>query len=333
MESFYSRSELRSIGERIAREALTLDGEMRSLHRTALEQLAQLPALARHREELLAILPEEEPEELTAAKAALRGERSSCRRKTRRSRWPPGTRWCSGPGRASHGKSSDWPPWPSSAKRTLSASWAGRRKHLRAMRKHWHAYEEAGRRFGEDDTEVDVEIVASALLNKGITLAQLGRKEEALDACQEVVNRFGECSSPEILESVVAALFCKGVDLAALNRPEEALAAYDEVASRLGESDTGVPSWDPRKIPFSKRGSPSATWIGPRNPWPSTRRWCGDSGRAKPRISSRGSPVPFSTREQHSSSWNDQRKHWPPMRRCSGDSARSRHRTFSKCRL
>ena len=55
----------------MAREARTLDGEMRSLHRTALEQLVQLPALARHREELLALLPEEEPEELTAAKALL----------------------------------------------------------------------------------------------------------------------------------------------------------------------------------------------------------------------------------------------------------------------
>ena len=44
---------------------------MRSLHRTALEQLAQLPVLARHREELLALLPEDEPEELAAAKALL----------------------------------------------------------------------------------------------------------------------------------------------------------------------------------------------------------------------------------------------------------------------
>ena len=61
------------------------------------------------------------------------------------------------------------------------------------MRKRWSPYDEAGRRFGGDDTEVDVEMVASALLKMGITLAQLERREESLVAFQEVVNRFGEC--------------------------------------------------------------------------------------------------------------------------------------------
>ena len=69
MEAFYSRSDLRDIGASIAREARTLDGEMRSLHRTALEQLAQLPVLAGHREELLALLSEEDSKELADAKA------------------------------------------------------------------------------------------------------------------------------------------------------------------------------------------------------------------------------------------------------------------------
>ena len=88
MESYYSLPELRDIGVRMAREARRLDGERRSLHRTAVEQLAKLPVMAGHREELLALLPEEEPEELAAVKELMLTRRSSCRSKTgRRSRW------------------------------------------------------------------------------------------------------------------------------------------------------------------------------------------------------------------------------------------------------
>ena len=236
MEAFYSRSDLRDIGERMALEARTLDGELRSLYRKALEQLVKLPVMARHGEELLALLSEGEPEELAAAKELLLRAVEVQEQDPEESL----AIWDEAVQRFGESQSPEVFQLAALALfgKAEDLGELGRPEEaLAGYEEALAAYEEAGRRFGEDDTEVDVEMVASALLKKGITLAQLGRKEEALVACQEVVNRFGECPSPEILESVVAALFCKGVALAALNRPEEALAAYDGVASRLGESD------------------------------------------------------------------------------------------------
>ena len=57
IESYYSHPELKDIGVRMALEARTLDGERRSLHRTAVEQLAKLPVMARHRESCLRSFP------------------------------------------------------------------------------------------------------------------------------------------------------------------------------------------------------------------------------------------------------------------------------------
>ncbi len=237
MEAFYSRSELRNIGASMAREERTLDGEMRSLHRTALEQLVQLPALAGHREELLALLPEEEPEELVDARALL------LRAVELQEQDPEGSlaTWDEVVRRFGEIRSPEVFQLVAMAlfcKAEALGELGRPEEALAGYEEALAVYEEAGWGFGEDDTEVHVEMVASALLNKGITLAQLDRTEQAQVACQEVVNRFGECPSPEILESVVAALFCKGVALAALNRPEEALAAYGDVERRLGESET-----------------------------------------------------------------------------------------------
>ena len=233
MEAFYSRSELRDLGKRIAREARGLDGERRSQHRTALEVLVQLPGLAGHREELLALLPEDEPEELAAAKPLLQRavelqeqdlpeeSLAVCDEVVRR-----------------FGES----PSPE-VNRLVAIAIFCRAETLGGLNQPEEAltaYEEAVRRFGEGDTEVDLEMVASGLLNRGITLAQLDRTEESLAAFEEVVRRFGGCPLPEVLESVAAALFCMGNALAALNRRVEALAAYDELVRQFGESDTEV---------------------------------------------------------------------------------------------
>ena len=58
MESYYSGTKLRDIGAHIAREAGNFGGETQSLARIALAQMMKLPALAGHREELLAMIPE-----------------------------------------------------------------------------------------------------------------------------------------------------------------------------------------------------------------------------------------------------------------------------------
>ena len=230
MESFYSRSTLMNIGERIAREARGLDRERRSQHRTALEMLVQLPALAGHREELLALLPEEDSPELAGAKALLQKAVELQEQDPEESL----ATWDEVVQRFGESRSPEVFQLVALALFCKAEALGELNRPEEALA----AFEEARRRFGEGDTEVDVEMLAGALLSKGVTLAQLDRTEESLAVLEEVVRRFGECPLPEVLEQVAAALFCKGVALAILNRREEALAAYEEVGRRLGKSDT-----------------------------------------------------------------------------------------------
>ncbi len=237
MESFYSRSALRDIGERIAQEGRGLDGERRSLHRTALEVLVQLPGLAGHREELLALLSEDEHEELAAAKPLL--HRAVELQKQDRLVESLAT-WDEVVRRLGDGRSPDVCQLVAIAHYCRGEALGELGRWEEALAGHEEAlaaYGEVERRWG-GDTEVDVEMVTDALLSKGVALAQLDRTEESLAVFGEVVRRFGGCPLPEVLEQVAAALFCMGVALAILNRPEEALAAYELVERRLGGSDT-----------------------------------------------------------------------------------------------
>ena len=212
MESFYSRSALRDIGQRMAREARGLDGERRSLHWAALEQLAQLPVLARHREELLALLPEDEFEELAAAKPLFRKAvelQKQGRLEESLAAWDEVVR--------RFGESRSPGVFQLVALAHYCKAWA--LGELDRPEDALAGFEEAGRRLGEGDTEVDVEMLADALLRRGLTLAQLDRTEESLAVCEEVVQRFGECRLQDVLEPVAAALFCMGIALTSLNRP------------------------------------------------------------------------------------------------------------------
>ena len=231
MESFYSRSELMDIGESIAREAHGLDRKLRSLHRTALEQLAQLPVLAGHREALLALLPEDEFDELAAAKPLFQKAvelQKQDRLEESLAAWDEVV--------LRFGESRS----PEVFQLVALAHYCKAEDlgELGRLEDALAAFEESGRRFGQGDTEVDVEMLADALLHKGITLAQLDRTEESLAVCEEVVRRFRKCPLQDVLEPVSAALFCKGIALISLNRREEALAAYEELERRLEESDT-----------------------------------------------------------------------------------------------
>ena len=236
MEAYYSRSELREIGKGIAREARGLDRERRSLHWAALELLAQLPVLAGDREALLALLREDEFEELTAARPLLHRafELQAKDPEEALAAWDEVVR------RLGNGRSPE-------ACQVVAIAHSYRGEALGELGRWEEAlagHEEALAAHGEverrsgGDTEVDVEMVAGALLSKGVTLAQLDRTEESLAVFEEVVRRFGARPLPEVLEQVAAALFCTGVALAILNRPEEALAAYEQVERRLGDSAT-----------------------------------------------------------------------------------------------
>ena len=59
MESYYSPSELKDIGAGIIRETEGFSAEMRAFHQIALKRLMESPALAGHREDLLAMIPKD----------------------------------------------------------------------------------------------------------------------------------------------------------------------------------------------------------------------------------------------------------------------------------
>lgn len=78
---------------------------------------------------------------------------------------------------------------------------------------------------------------ARALISKCIVLLQLGRAEEALNACDAVVARFGEVATPALQMWVALGLLSKAISLAQLGRVEEALVAYDAAVIQLGEPE------------------------------------------------------------------------------------------------
>ncbi len=101
--------------------------------------------------------------------------------------------------------------------------------------------EEMIQRHGEAPELERRVLVARALVNKGVTLRQLGRPEQALAAFEEVVARDAGSSEPALREQVAKALVNKGFTLGQLGRPEQALAAYDEVITRdAGSSDPAL---------------------------------------------------------------------------------------------
>jgi len=80
------------------------------------------------------------------------------------------------------------------------------------------------------------EQVANALVNKGVTLGELNRSQEAIAAYDELIRRFGDSPEPALRERVAKALFNKGVRLGQLNQSQEEIAVYDEAIRRFGDS-------------------------------------------------------------------------------------------------
>ena len=270
MAAYYSPAELKDIGVRIAREAGSVEAEMRSLHHGAFARLIELPALAGYREELLATIPEGFADVLDrstalpdAAKMAPVGMKPDQRRDGQPDEdmvaladWLTAVVWLdealeledqsqTEEALAIHDEvvrrfgESENPALLESVTKTLflkGLTLGGWNRHEEALA----IYDEMVRRFGESEIPTVLEPVAQALFLKGLTLVTLNRPEAALAACDEVVHRFGESETPILLEPVAMTLVNKGVTLVTLYRLEEALAAYDEVVRRFGESETSA---------------------------------------------------------------------------------------------
>ena len=256
MESYYTPTELVEIGADIAREANGFDKERQLLHRTALARLVELPVLAGHRDELLAVIPQ----------SFLKPDRSPV---------------------LSSG--ADMPKGNTDESTELAAATdqfnnAVELENRNRTEEALSAYDEVIRRFGESETPGVLGLVAKALVNKGTLLVGGGlldglnleenamsvldeainrsfeskppahpdllsmrhvnkgpgmdRVNNALDIYDEVVQRFGESEKPDLLEAVAAALMGKGALFGVLKLPQKALAAFDEVMRRFRESKT-----------------------------------------------------------------------------------------------
>ena len=200
MESYYSPSELKDVGVRIALEIGSVDAAMRPVYRAAFERLAGLPALAAHREELLAVMPAgaKPPDSGSAPPVAVDNDELSAR-----------------------------------AARELfetTAAFSASKQPEDALA----ACEEVVRRFGESKSPAVLEWVAKALVNRGLALQRLSRPQAALASWDEVATRFEGSASPVLLETAARALVMKGTVLAETNRLEGALVAFGEVAERFG---------------------------------------------------------------------------------------------------
>ena len=84
-----------------------------------------------------------------------------------------------------------------------------------------------------DDVELH-RLVAITLFNKGVTLGNLGRSEDAIAVYDEVVERYGAPNDAALRQQVGSALVNKGVRLGTLGRFAEEIAVYDEVLKRYG---------------------------------------------------------------------------------------------------
>ena len=223
MESYYSPPELKDISARMVHDAGGLGAEMRSLHRIALAGLMELPSLAEHRDELLAMMP--------AGFVVVSGRDSAPANVARTTAaGMPADDDRAEQSQGSTGESAE------RAARELFKTTAALHVQNRAEDT-VVACDEVVRRFGDSEILTVLKWVAKALANKGAALGALNRPQDALEACDEVVRRFGKSEAPDLLDSVAKAFVNKGAALVALNRPQDALEVYDEVVRRFGKSE------------------------------------------------------------------------------------------------
>ncbi|OJX76821.1 tetratricopeptide repeat protein [Magnetospirillum sp. 64-120] len=125
-------------------------------------------------------------------------------------------------------------------------------QHHRKTAKDWRllAYDAyAAQRFDEvvryfdmaaNSPDASNEQVAKSLFDKGVTLGELGRSEDAIAVYDQVVERFGGAKESVLLQQVASSLVNKGVRLAKLGRSEDAIAVYDQLVERFGGAKESV---------------------------------------------------------------------------------------------
>jgi tetratricopeptide (TPR) repeat protein len=96
-------------------------------------------------------------------------------------------------------------------------------------------------RCGTAGVPLSPEQVATALIDKGIMLGQLGRSEEAIRVYEDVVQRFGAASGFRLRELVAKALFNECVMLGQLGQTGDEIAVYGDLIGRFGGASESIP--------------------------------------------------------------------------------------------
>ena len=172
MESYYSGTELKDIGVHIAREAESFDGELQALAQIALVQMIRLPALAGHREELLAMIPEGCTEVFERGSAPSNVE----------SKTLVGVEQHPRRGDQSSGDTNEQAEFLA-AKDIFDEAVA--LKNQNQLKDALTAFDEVVRRFGDSEMPMIPQLVAQALFERGSIFDDLDRPEDALVAYDE----------------------------------------------------------------------------------------------------------------------------------------------------
>ncbi|MCX6922287.1 MAG: tetratricopeptide repeat protein [Verrucomicrobia bacterium] len=101
-------------------------------------------------------------------------------------------------------------------------------------------YDEVIERFGSSTTPQLREVVAMALLNKGVALLHLNRPEEAQVVLGQLIEKFHPDSGAACDQDVLArAMYLKGLALHQLERHEAAVAVLDQLVERFDPATEG----------------------------------------------------------------------------------------------
>ena len=90
--------------------------------------------------------------------------------------------------------------------------------------------------FGDQKASTVPDLVARALLNKGITLTGLNHFQEAIIAYDTAVETFASTDSPQLRDALATALANKSYCLEETGRMPDAIAACDELIARFGDN-------------------------------------------------------------------------------------------------
>ena len=209
MEAFYSPSELMDFVIRTAREAMSLDGEARWMHRIAFDRLPTLEypfSVALAQKSMLLDTMGRQEEGL-----ALRNEAMQ------------------------HLSESDEPRFVLAAVKALTRigdSLADQNRFQEALA----VWDEVVERIGTVDAPAVRDSDAVILAKKGDTFVRMNRPDDALAVWDEVVRRFGSSDTVAVQEAVTVSLFGRGNLLVDLNRPQDALDAMDNLLGRFGST-------------------------------------------------------------------------------------------------